>query len=351
MTVRSSHIIAWTLLTLGIVAPVAGTAVVLVAVPDNLASVTPAPSPVTSPVTTTPSYQAQQVRANLTWSKGVGLRAPGWHGIVTAIDARAGTVITTGDPVISVNGITRIALYSVEPFYAPIGPGSVGPEVAYLRDALAPLGLGSVGSGDTFDAQLEAVVTRLAQRLDPGVPITSPVTFDPNWVIFMPTHSVTVAHVMATVGLSAPTQGSYVIQAATTLEPFRLDVSSPPASASGYELVTSGGVSVPVAAGFQVTAPKSLATIASAVGVNATSLTGTLRLIKPIVLPTVPSSAVVTGRTGVNCVFSPHGGHFVAHIVHTVAGPPGETEVTGLPPSISKVLVNPASARPDLSCP
>jgi hypothetical protein len=351
LTVRSSQIIAWTLLTLGIVAPVAGTAVVLIAVPDNLASVTPAPSPVTSPVITTPNYRAQQVRADLTWSKGVGLRAPGWQGIVTALDTRTGKVITTGDPVISVNGITRIALYSVEPFYAPIGPGSVGPDVVYLRKALAPLGLGDVGSGDVFDAPLEAVVTKLAQRLDPGVPITSPVTFDPNWVVFMPTQSLTVAHVVATVGLSAPSPGSYVIQAATTLEPFRLDVSSPPASASGYELLTSGGVSVPVAAGFQVTAPQSLAKVATAVGVNATSLTGTLRLMKPIVLPTVPNTAVVTGQTGVNCVFTPRGGHFVAHIVHTVGGLPGETEVTGLPPSISKVLVNPAAARPDLSCP
>ncbi|WP_298335862.1 hypothetical protein [Ferrimicrobium sp.] len=351
MTVRSSRIIAWTLLTLGIVAPVAGTAVVLVAVPDNLASVTPAPSPITSPITTTQDYHAQQVRADLTWSKGVGLRAPGWQGIVTALDTRPGAVITTGDPIISVNGVTRIALHSVEPFYAPIGPGSVGPDVAYLREALAPLALGDVGSGDVFNAPLEAVVTKLAQRLDPGVPIDSLVTFDPNWVLFMPTQSVTVAHVVATVGLSAPSPGSPVIEAATTLDPFRLDVSSPPASVSGYELLASGGVSVPVAAGFQVTDTQSLAKVAAAVGVNATSLTGTLRLVKPIVLPTVPNTAVVTGQTGANCIFSPRGGHFVPHIVHTIGGPPGETEVTGLPPSISKVLVNPAAARPDLSCP
>jgi hypothetical protein len=343
-------------LLLGVVGPVAGLVSIVAFVPDSLPSVTPSPTAITMPVQLTQDSRAQSVQASLRWRTGSSLRAPNWSGLVTAIDIRRGSRITSGTPIVTINGIERIALASAQPFYRQIGPGISGSDVEALRTALSRLGLGA-GSGATYDADLRSAIQRLEARLSGISASKTSGVFDPSWVIFLPEASVTAASVYLQLGTIPPAAGQVITTGPRTLMPFQLSASSSqgvpvslPSSSRGYVLVLGNGTVIPVAKGFTVSQPSALARVASAIGVGSASLRGAVRLASPESLAAVPSTAVVSDASGKYCVFVPDGKRLKPFGVRPAGGLAGVTRVTGLPKSIQRVVANPDQVAAGQPC-
>jgi hypothetical protein len=344
-------------LLVGILGPVVALVAVVAFAPDSLPSVTPPATTVTMPVQLTQDNKAQAVQASLTWRRGPSLRAPSWSGLITAVDIRPGKRIVSGTPIVTINGIKRIALASPQPFYRPIGQGATGSDVAALRTALSRLGIGPVGSGVTYDSDLRDAIQRLNGELA-GIPASrASGVFDPSWVIYLPKATVTAASVDVQLGTAPPAPGQIIVTSPRKLMPFRLSASSSqgvgvslPSTSSGYVLVLRNGAVIPVAAGFTISEPKTLARVASAIGTGSSSLTGVVRLTSPGSLSTVPSTAVVSDASGRYCVFVAYGKRLKAFVVSPAGGLPGVTDVTGLPKSIQSVVADPDQVAAGRSC-
>ncbi len=354
---RRRSILGPIVLVVGVVGPIAGLVVLVALVPDSLRSAAPPATVVTMPVQITKDDKPQAVQASLNWRSGPTLLAPNWSGLVTAVDIRPGQRITSGTPIVTIDGIRRIALASPQPFYRQIRPGVAGGDVQALRTALARLGLGSVGFGTTYDATLKAAIQRLNARLEGTSVSSASGVFDPSWVIYLPAEYVSVASLNFQLGAAPPPPGQAVVTSQRTLKPFRLVASSsqgvpaslPPISA-GYVLVLRTGTIVPVGQGFAISTPRALAKVTSALGSGASSLAGVIRLASASSLSTVPSTAVVSDASGTYCVFAPVGKGLKAYVVTPAGGLPGVTEVTGLPKSIQSVVANPDQVAAGLSC-
>jgi hypothetical protein len=344
-------------LLVGIIGPVAGLVAVVAFAPDSLPSVDPPAATVNMPVQLTPDSKAQAVQASLNWRTGPSLRAPNWSGLVTAVNISRGKRITSGTPIVTINGIERIALASPQPFFRQIGPGITGSDVEALRTALSRLEMGPAGSGATYDADLQSAIKRLDAKLSGISAAKASGVFDPSWVIYLPSTSVTAASVDLQLGTTPPAPGQLIVTSPRALKPFRLSASTSqgvpiplPSSSTGYVLALGNGTVIPIARGFTVSAPKTLAKVASAVGVGSASLTGMVRLTSPDSLSTVPSTAVVSDASGRYCVFVVEGKKLKAFVVNPAGGLPGVTKVTGLPKSIQSVVANPYQVAAGRSC-
>jgi hypothetical protein len=345
---------AWAAVVLAVImlAPLAALGLLVKFAPNRLSVVNPAPSVLTLPVTTGTDNETVNVTATLTYGSEVTLLAPQWNGIVTAIDVSPGQTVTSGTPILAVDGNTEIALQSSLPFYRPIGPGTDGPDVAALRSALSAIGYGDLGSSTSYGPTLQAAIEDLAGKL---MPDASPVpdTFSPSWVVYLPVSSLKVASVSATLGSSAPPPGQGFLTSTSVLQPFSLSPAqgaSLPSSSNGYELVLEDGSDIPLQAGFKVSSPSALSTVQQSLSGNPTSLSAQIQLIHPATFQEVPTTAIVTSASGHQCVFLDHHGRLSPVIVKTYSGLPGVVEVTGLAAHTQEVVANPDQVAADRGC-
>jgi hypothetical protein len=340
-------------LVVALVVPVAGLVVVGLFVPDSLSKNAAAPVPVTMPVTSQTDARAVGVQASLKWVGGPSLLAPGWSGLVTGVSVGAGSSVSSGTPIVVIDGLTRVALVSASPFYRSLSVGVSGPDVQMLRDALLPLkGTGLTGRGDTFDAVLQRSVKAFQVKFLGVAPADADGVFDPSMVVFLPVPSLVVGKVDAAVGTLPPAQGMAVVESTSVLQPFTFGpmtdssgkAGAPlPSSSTGYEFVPAVGPTLAVGKGFAISDPASLAAVTAAFPGRPDSITGQVQLVDPETYSVVPASAIVTGTDGHYCVFrAGDGGRFVSYPVTPGGGLPGQTEVTGLDASVDSVVANPA---------
>src|SRR5690606_41041111 len=82
------------------------------------------------PVFTGPTLRIRDGRTNavakLEIGDGPALIAPEWSGVVTSVEVSCGDAIATGDPLLSVDRVTRVAVASDMPFHRELGNGSRG---------------------------------------------------------------------------------------------------------------------------------------------------------------------------------------------------------------------------------
>lgn len=337
---------------------------------ERLPPVTDEPSPIVLPATAEQRTGTTSAVLLLDRSPLPALSAPGWAGTVTAVHTAPGAVLHHGSPVLAVDGIDRIAAATPGPLFRTLAvtPGRAavtsadpavpsqpavppsyprGVDVAWLHQLLVDLGhLDQLPeTADRFTERSGAAVERLAAAL--GSPATG--TFDPGWVLWLPTGAFPVAGVAAGVAQPAPPPGSTVVEQPPALAAARLaDPGGEPLRLGpGYEVLVGDRVLALDDDGAAV--PGELLHVLSDVGGDSVEVTS--RLSTPVEVLVLPVSAVSGGNTGGLCVWVPAGDGYTARPVEVASGAPGSSEVSnGLAPG-EPVLTNPADVLEDPTCP
>ncbi|WP_185972554.1 peptidoglycan-binding domain-containing protein [Georgenia yuyongxinii] len=104
----------------------------------------------------------------------------GAGGMVTATSCTSGTEVKSGDHLLSVNGVPRIAVVTDVPLWRDLDSGSKGADVEAIQRALAAQGYGAEVSG-TYNWSTKAAVIKLQK--DASVATTGKIALDAvQWV-------------------------------------------------------------------------------------------------------------------------------------------------------------------------
>lgn len=314
----------------------------------------------------------QPVLIRVSTVDGAVLRAPDWSGLVQTIQVERGTPLVSGNPIVTVGGITRLGMRSQRPIAHTLERGDSGQDVTDLQTFLVSLGHDVEVDGDYGLTTSSAV--KALQR-DVGVSDPSGV-FTPDLVVWLPDDPVEVDQVMLTPGESAPSQGTPII----TSPDFAVsgDIGdlggSPIEDLDGrYELVVAGDLQLGIIetsqlsgeqlntlmeayANGNVTAERDEATSVDS-GHENTGIVlvfaGEIELTEPETLWTVPAGAVVGDPSDAArlCVFiaSPDGGYEPFQTA-VASGGFGWVAISPVPSESTMVLVNPVDVLQDRSC-
>lgn len=162
---------------------------------------------------------SQLISLALTWSEGREIVAPRWAGLVTDVAVHPGDELRSGDRVIQIDGVWRVAAVSGTPLYASVGYESSAAEKATAVEILRTLGYSNV---DTWNWNAIEAVRDLADRL--GVPgAANALELDPAWIVWLPTEPSVVGEVIATPGRPAPQEGEAVLALQSELTSVELE--------------------------------------------------------------------------------------------------------------------------------
>jgi hypothetical protein len=310
---------------------------------------------VVDPATARVITDERRVTGDLEFQDGHALRAPDWSGTVTSVRVEPGQRLSTGDPVVVVAGVPRIAVASSQPFYRFLRAEDRGPDVAELNDALFRLGYlrPMPRQPDRFLFDTVQAVRDLEIAL--GFTTTSGI-FDPAWFVWLPFEPFEIGELKLVAGARPPPGGDEFAS-----EPRRLTRAVVAAASPQENLVLDPAVEWVLVVGtgrFPVdprtleVASGSLSALQKALPPDASRLDGTLQRAEPLNVVAVPSTAIVTGRTGQLCAWLPDGrGGYRAQPV-TVAGARGG--VTNVRTGIAAgegVLANPSEVLGSPVCP
>jgi len=349
--------------------PLALLVVVRLGSTNTLPGVTFDPVPVLATGTARQVTGEQAVRIIPAWDEGKAIYAPAWNGVVTAVYASTDATLHSGDRVAAVDNIDRIAYASATPFYRAISDGEIGPDVAALNQMLVTLGyldaLPSDPSLATFATS--QAVRALAAKL--GV-TSSSTTFDPGWVVWLPSDPFPLASLNLSGGQQAPPPGSAIGAGQSTLtgatiaaagqEPLTIDP-----SVRWVVVITAKNFAIdPAALAVDPAALPNLAPLlpqpsaasagsSSPGGVPGASsgVAGTLERATPLDAVAIPSTAVMVGSNGGLCAWVPNGGGYKAVAILVDGASAGVTNaVSGLKAG-EQLLANPGQALKDARCP
>lgn len=158
------------------------------------------------------SDEASEVRIDvdlaLLWETGNSLLAPAWNGTVQSVNLTRGQSVTSGDIVAVIDGISRIAWHSNGVFYRPLTPGDRGSDVTWLKQILSAEGMPQNAS-EVFDWRALNDVRKFAGTL--GVPNSGRISsFDPSWLVYMPSDPFVVESIDLQKAAPAPSPGTAI---------------------------------------------------------------------------------------------------------------------------------------------
>lgn len=336
---------------------------------DSLPGVTFDAAPVLAKATARQVTGAQPVTLTPAWDQGSDLYAPPWNGLVTAVYASPGQPLASGDRVVAVNAIDRIAYASPAPFYRSIASGASGSDVAALNQMLLDLGyIDDLPSDPTLATYATTAAVRdLASALD--VPDAT-TTFDPAWVVWLPVAPFVPATVNLVVGQSAPGPGAVIASGESTLASATLSATnqgSLQVDPAAQWVVVVNGKSFPIDASKLTVSPSALADLAallpqpsSAASDNvarggppgaANAASGTVQRASPLDAAAIPSTAVMTGPDGQLCAWLPNGKDYRAVDVTVADARTGVTDVTSGVQAGDQLLANPGQVLAAPQCP
>ncbi len=263
-------------------------------------------------------------------------------GTITALSLVPGSQVTTGTPVMDVNAQAVIAYVAASPLYRDIARGLEGPDVVTAQQLLADLGYGTGAADGKAGLATEKAIKafNLAHGYGKDNAVLSLAS-----LVWVGTAPVTVNAVGVHLGGQV---GPGTELFTTTAALAAITVAEPPGLVADdkWELVV-GGVATPYAPGSgRVTDADAVAAMVATLGTAVEGL-GTIQLVSPTKVATVPSSAVITDAAGRTCVFE------------SETAPPTLVEPTGgslgtidLDPALAgaPVLLNPREVRTDLTC-
>lgn len=252
------------------------------------------------------------------------LLAPMWSGLVTA-ETSLGREVEDGSWILSVDGVQRRVCASPGPLYQTMSLGTSGPDVPDLRTCLGAIlhrPIPTRGQPDVVGPGLVQAINEAARLLGaaPGG------VFDPAWVIWAPSVGWPLVSLTAPVGSLAPAPGSVlalgepaVLQAQATLLDDNGSVLTSAAAAGERVSFAARGTAVALTAigtaepaavqtALASWAPATSTNAASG-GSNAANSTGPLTISGVVDISgpprlSVPTSAVITGSSGVQCVLT-----------------------------------------------
>lgn len=339
-------LLVWTALPMGIVA--------VLTVQSATATVYPRSNVLVSPEPGTGEIR-RPVGIELRWTPGTDLIAPAWNGVVVKVLAGVGTEVTNGTPLLVVDGVTRVAAATTEPFYRMLELGAVGTDVQDLNAFLRSRSFAAPES-NLFTRQTLSAVRSFAAAI--GVPSASRVSsFDPAWVIFLPTAG-TIAESHALLGAPAIGPGEPVFGLAPSLveaalvtpvassggteNPDQKDENKaldPTATALPDESLSVGDVALKLTKARQYLADESLPVLAKQVPANTRTVSAVLTLSLKADQWLVPAPAVILDANGVACVHVAEGDSYRSIVVSPMTTFDGRTAVEGSINQSTKVIV------------
>lgn len=350
---RLSQVGAVILVVLAFVVPSGGIALGYVASLNAAESLVPAAKPFVTEVSLAEFEDSENVELNLTWADGPQLLSPGWAGIITQVAITPGQVLTSGDTVVQVDGVWRLAAHTDQPFYAPVSPESQPAEIQRLNAMLASLSL-SAGAGQEWTRDTSRGVQQFSERI--GLLSEDPVSvFDPTWVVWLPASSVTLSIVDVRPGMAAPAQGEALAETTAVLvgiTPTVKDGVVLPDPGDGTEWVYRLGDSEIAYTGGAQTDTQQIAPLAAPLAASKPETAGAVLLRRmPFVGWEVPTAAVYIDAHENTCVFlADEQSDYAAQTVEIASGAVGVTRVRGELPDQAMLLANPAEVLKDASC-
>ncbi len=315
---------------------------------DTLDGVTDGPVP----IVTEAGLRSVDTRAaatlELSWTVGPTLKSPGLDGRVTRIAVEAGDTIISGDVILAVDGIDRIALVTPEPMVRTLDRGAKGPDVEWLQDYLTEAGFFSENITGTYGYRTDRAVK--AWRTSLGDPDPSGV-FLPQLVLWLPGEPFAVDAVLVAVDDVAPGVGSPVVTSPSSLSTAVVGVREGQTVPVSGDLVfaSSEGDAIALSGELVVVDLGSVAALL-AVSAEVESVDGFVRATSSTEVATVPTSAVIADGTGGVCVWKSDGDGFAAVPVELARATAGVAFVgTGVQPG-DKVLVNPVEILDVWAC-
>lgn len=334
-----------------VAAAIALTVLALVGVGVAWAADRAAPSPLTSDARPAPLVIPVSI-ANRSRSIGVGVvteSAPGHQavsatsGTLTAVLAKPGDTLATGDPVVVVDDRTIRALVAERPLWRDLTVGKTGPDVRAVQTLLAALGYLDAAPDGAYGAATRAAVRALdaaeGRRTDGATFPRSAVTWIGAEPLAVAGVDVTPGHGLE--GGTAVLHGAERAVAVTVSEP----AGSPPLEGAAELVVGTARVPYKPGSG-RVTVPDHVAVIAAQIGAAGES-TGQVVEADQRTVTVVPATAVVTDDDGTSCVFPSVDGAPVP--VTVTGGGLASTDIADAG-SLTEVLANPRTVRQELAC-
>ncbi len=263
-------------------------------------------------------------------------------GTLTALALAPGKDVNTGTVAGSVNNAKLVAYSSKSPLFQDIYRGLKGADVKTAQQLLTDLGFysGAIDgdAGPATEKSIKAFNAKYGWGKDNG-------TLGLASLVWVGQAPVTVAEVSVTLGQQV-SPGTELFTTTAGLASIAV-TETPNLPSGGDTTLTANGVTVPYVVGSgAVTEPDAVAEIAATMGTT-TEGVGTVALVEPQVVGTVPSSAVFADETGGTCIFPDVTGAPVA--VTPTGGTLGTVDLdeslVGQP-----VLINPRDVREDLTC-
>jgi hypothetical protein len=294
----------------------------------------------------------RQVRIVATALPGPEVAAGPARGTITAVGVAPGDTLVDGAVLFQVDGIDRFGFASSIPFYRPISPGTEGPDVVELHRLLALEDIIDDLPADPAIATFATgqAISRFAGSLGAG----RTTTFDPGWVVFLPSPDLIAASVSLKIGQPAPSQGAVIITTPGTVTSARLASGNqePLNFAPGVEYIAIvDGKEFTVDTATQSIAATELARLRAPGETERDGIPALTKRKTPLQTLAVPSSSVMTNDAGTLCVWRLEDKAYRAVTV-TIAGARGG--VTNVASGISPqdlVLANPAQVLEAPQCP
>ncbi|WP_169274922.1 peptidoglycan-binding domain-containing protein [Bifidobacterium moraviense] len=333
--------LSWTAVAMMIALPLAGVGAFSHAQARDPEKLAPAPVAVLRrPTVVTDDGDATAV-ITVRRADAVTLTAPAWQGgVVTRVDAAPGDELVTGTPLLAIDGVSRLAVASAEPFHRALADGDAGPDVAMLETALGAMGLFAGTPDETYDDATAAAVRRLERRL--GVQGEPSGVFDPLWFVWMPAERLAAAAVHAAVNDPVPVQGQTLLSIAAGIA--AVDIATPTGDVdfdgTAWVLSQHGTDIATLRDGDDVNADL-VARLAADDADESSTPTDTadgtreytvgLRRETPVTMLSVPASAVMTGADGIStCVWGktgPDDADYRSMPVTVAGGAPGISRI------------------------
>lgn len=309
-----------------------------------------------SPLLTSPTPRTitdeRQVRIVATAQPGPEVAAGPARGTITTVGVAPDDTLIDGAVLFQVDGIDRIGFASSIPFYRPISPGTQGPDVVEVHRLLLLKGIIDEQPDDPGTATFATgqAIADFAESLGAG----RTTTFDPGWVVFLPTPDLVAATVSLKIGQSAPAQGAVIITSPGTVTAARLASGNqePLNFAPGVEYIAIvDGEEFAVDTATQSIAGTDLARLRAPGEPERDGIPALIRRRTPLQALAVPSSSVMTNDRGTLCLWLPEDKGYRAVTVTIAGARGGVTNVaTGLEAS-QQVLTNPAQVLDNPQCP
>lgn len=309
-------------------------------------------APLLVPPTPRTITDERQVRIMATALPGPEVTAGPARGTITTVGVAPDDTLIDGAVLFQVDGIDRIGFASSIPFYRPISPGTQGPDVVEVHRLLLLKGIIDEQPDDPGTATFATgqAIADFAESLGAG----RTTTFDPGWVVFLPTPDLVAAMVSLKIGQSAPAQGAVIITSPGTVTAARLASGNqePLNFAPGVEYIAIvDGEEFTVETATQSIAATDLARLRAPGETERDGIPALIRRRTPLQALAIPSSSVMTNAAGTLCVWLAEGGVYRAAAVTIAGARGGVTNVASGIAAQDEVLSNPAQVIEAPQCP